>query len=217
MMAGSRRPQAVAYKLLVGEASVETACSEIASRLCVLDRDVEHGFKDNKASASIAVQHIAACRSHLQLAGCQALIRALFNAWTTNGRFGKASGCPFCDASNSDTLAHYAVCPVLCFYGQEIVPGLRKHGYQMSSLESFLGADALFEDTPRGAILLCAWVDAIHHTVIAFGRHQGRGTPSEFLAARLKVFAVKFGRSAFATKTLSEGLSPYSSSMTQWT
>ena len=123
----------------------------------------------------------------------------------------------FVEIVSSDMSAHYATCLVLCFFGRELVLGLWGRGYEMSRLEAFLGADALFADMQASSILMAAWLDAVHHTVIAYGRHRGRGPPVQFLASRLKLFAIKFAKGPQSTKWLVEAISPSNAHMTQWT
>ena len=183
----------------------------------VLDKDLEEGMPDKCVSATILLGHIQACRPHVQPSGVQAWVRAAFNAWTTHGRFGNRFPCAFCSAPNGDRLEHYALCPVLAFYGQELVPHLWRTGYRMQGVESFLGADAHFPDGDSTSVLLAAWMDAVHTTVIAYGRGLGQGTLVTHLAARLKVYAAKFAKGKQSTKWITEGISPSSASMQQWT
>ena len=83
----------------------------------------------------------------------------------------------------------------------------------MQGIVSFLGADAIFDQTQHHAVLLAAWLDAIHTTAIAHGRGRGVGLPVFALAARLKVFAIKFARGPSSIKWIAEGIAPHRASM----
>ena len=216
-LATAARPQRVAYKELRGDAELASIHRAIAHRLCVLDKDLEAGMPDKCVSATILVGHVQACKPHVQPSGVQAWVRAAFNAWTTHGRFGNRFPCAFCSAANGDRLDHYASCPVLAFYGRELVPHLWRTGYSMQGIETFLGADAQFPDGASTSVLLAAWIDAVHTTVIAHGRGLGQGTPVTHLAARLKVYAAKFAKGRHSTKWITEGISPSNASMQHWT
>ena len=211
------RPQRVAYQLLRGSPDIDAFLHAVAHRLCVLDSDVAEGMHDKKVSAEIVLGHIQCCKPHSQPSGVQAWIRAVFNAWTTHGRYGSEHPCVFCCAPDGDRLEHYAACTVLAFYGQELVPHLWEAGYRMEGIETFLGADAQFVDLERACVLVASWFDAVHTTAIAYSRGRGHGPPVQYLAARLKVYAIKFGKGSKSMKWLTEGICPSKASMAQWT
>ena len=190
----------------------------IAQRLLRLDEDDVDGLSDKMASAAIAVQHLQSCHRHLQTAGFQAWLKALFNAWATSGRFGGLQHrCCFCSEPKGDSIKHFAKCSVLAFYGNELVPELWARGYRMKGVESFLGADALFHDVDSSSVLLAAWIDAVHCTVTARARSSAANQPLLALAARLRTFGVKFGKGTNSISWLNNGVAPSNSSMSQWT
>ena len=87
----------------------------------------------------------------------------------------------------------------------------------MEGIVFFLGADAIFVEAQHHAVLLAAWLDAIHTTAIVHGRNRGVGLPAFALAARLKVFAIKFARGPSSIKWIAEGIAPHRANMDDWT
>ena len=151
-------------------------------------------------------------------AGTQAWVKALFNAWTTSARFGgTARPCPFCRAPSSDSLAHYAKCRVLDFYGSELIPELWLHGYAMKGLLRFLGIDVVFIGPPHLPALVAAWIDAVHWTVIVHARGQHVDEAVHTLAARLKIFLLKMCKGKKSAKILGDLIRPSAAFMSQWT
>ena len=64
--------------------------------------------------------------------------------------------------------------------------------------------------------MLAAWLDAVRWTVLAHARGYHVEEPVKTLAARLKVFAIKFARGSHSTKWITEGIAPSMASMSQW-
>ena len=190
----------------------------IAQRLLQLDGDDAEGLSDKMASAAIVVQHLQSCHRHLQTAGFQAWLKALFNAWATSGRFGGTQQrCCFCNEAKGDSIKHFSKCSVLSFYSKELVPELWNRGYRMQGVETFLGADALFPEVDSTSVLLAAWIDAVHCTVTARARSSAANQPLLALAARLRSFGTKFGKGQNSIAWLNSGIVPSNSSMAQWT
>ena len=212
-----RSLQSALYYNLKGSTPEATIVDVMARRLLTLSCG-EGLVVDLAASAKIANKHVMELKGFLHPAGWQAWVRALFNAWLTSGRCGgQPIACAFCQSAASDTLSHYARCHVLAFYGSELIPQLWTDGYQMVGVESFLGADALFSSQNKDAVLLAAWLDAVHSAVMAHSRCQFGGHALQHLAARLRVFPLKFAKNRLATKWLCDHLCPAAASMAQWT
>ena len=87
----------------------------------------------------------------------------------------------------------------------------------MASVETFLGTDAIFPQASEATILVAAWVDAVHHVVQSHGKDMNAEDHALALSARLKLFGVKFAKSALAVKVLADGISTRAALMQQWT
>ena len=213
-----KSPQAALYLALRGPSPTEDITNTMALRILALDGDEAEGMSDKRVSASIILKHVQSCSKHLQPAGVQAWVKALFNAWATSGRFGgHQHRCCFCHAPRGDSLKHFARCSVLAFFGQELVPGLWRRGYNMDGIQSFLGGDAIFDELEPSCLLLAAWLDAVHYSVVAHSRSSSSNPPVQDIAARLRVFGSKFAKGANSVGWINSGISPSSASMSSWT
>ena len=157
-------------------------------------------------------------KEYIQPAGVQAWVSALFNVWTTIGRYSvEVADCVFCHSSAGDSICHYSRCSVLSFYGSQLVPHLWEAGYRMQDPMSFLGADAIFDDVQRIAPLIAAWLDAAHWTVLAHTRGHSVEELVKTMAARLKVFLINLCKGAEANKYMAEAIRPHAATTAQWT
>ena len=214
----ARSVQAGIYAALCGEADSESIGHCVACRIHTITDEVEATKEDLIASSGIAFKHLQQASQWIVPAGAQAWVKALFNAWTTSYRFGGVvQPCPFCAAEASDSLNHYAKCPVLNFYGSELLPDLWAHGYSMISMHRCLGIDAFLEGPAHLPALLAAWIDAVHWTSLIHSRAQHVDSPIHTLAARLKVFLLRMCKGANRAKVLSDSCRLSAASMSQWT